>query len=129
MYAKIIINIAMSRKVKSVADNIYLCTSAEEGRGRIAPPQLESENDDIIMLFSCSVHCSNFSIIRFFRWFVKYTPYIHVVHVRVCACDCGTLMLAAVYKGTYNNQDVAVKALKDDSKAAQGFLAEASVMT
>ena len=39
------------------------------------------------------------------------------------------LMLAAVYKGTYNNQDVAVKALKDDSKAAQGFLAEASVMT
>ena len=45
------------------------------------------------------------------------------------ASDCSMLMLAAVYKGTYNNQDVAVKALKDDSKAAQGFLAEASVMT
>lgn len=34
-----------------------------------------------------------------------------------------------VFKGIYNGQEVAVKSLKDSSKAAQQFLAEASVMT
>ena len=34
-----------------------------------------------------------------------------------------------VLKATYNGQTVAVKALKDGSKDAQEFLAEASVMT
>ncbi|XP_039257430.1 tyrosine-protein kinase CSK-like [Styela clava] len=34
-----------------------------------------------------------------------------------------------VYEGTYKGQKVAVKSVKDKSKAAQAFLAEASVMT
>nr|XP_009861279.1 tyrosine-protein kinase CSK [Ciona intestinalis] len=34
-----------------------------------------------------------------------------------------------VYEGTYKDQKVAVKSVKDRSKAAQAFLAEASVMT
>ena len=38
-------------------------------------------------------------------------------------------MFLAVLKGTYNGKEVAIKALKDDAKAAQAFLAEAGVMT
>ena len=34
-----------------------------------------------------------------------------------------------VYKGLYKNQFVAVKQLKDQDRAAQAFLKEASVMT
>ena len=34
-----------------------------------------------------------------------------------------------VLKGEYNGKKVAIKTLKDSSKAAQQFLAEASVMT
>ena len=34
-----------------------------------------------------------------------------------------------VYEGTFRGQKVAVKSLKDRSKAAQAFLAEASIMT
>lgn len=34
-----------------------------------------------------------------------------------------------VYEGHYKGQKVAVKSVKDKSKAAQAFLAEASVMT
>lgn len=38
-------------------------------------------------------------------------------------------LLADVYKGLYKNQFVAVKQLKDQDRAAQAFLKEASVMT
>ena len=38
-------------------------------------------------------------------------------------------MCVGVMKATYNGQNVAVKTLKDGSKDAQEFLAEASVMT
>lgn len=34
-----------------------------------------------------------------------------------------------VYEGKYKGQKVAVKSVKDKTKAAQAFLAEASVMT
>lgn len=34
-----------------------------------------------------------------------------------------------VYKGTYRNQGVAIKELKDKERAGQAFLKEASVMT
>ena len=34
-----------------------------------------------------------------------------------------------VYEGQYKNSKVAIKSLKDTDKAAQAFLAEASVMT
>lgn len=34
-----------------------------------------------------------------------------------------------VYQGEYQNKKVAIKSLKDTDKAAQAFLAEASVMT
>ena len=37
--------------------------------------------------------------------------------------------ISDVLKGEYNGLKVAVKSLKDSSKAAQQFLAEASVMT
>lgn len=39
------------------------------------------------------------------------------------------MFIADVYRGEYREQKVAVKVLKDSSKAAQQFLTEASVMS
>jgi hypothetical protein len=39
------------------------------------------------------------------------------------------VFIADVYRGEYREQKVAVKVLKDSSKAAQQFLTEASVMS
>ena len=47
----------------------------------------------------------------------------------VCYIVMACFSISDVLKGEYNGLKVAVKSLKDSSKAAQQFLAEASVMT
>ena len=70
---------------------------------------------------------------RIWRYIINLTNFNSIItcqYLLLCNVSCQSHDdFAAVVKGEWKNLTVAVKTLKDSSKAAQQFLAEASVMT